>query len=135
MFVTVFYGIYTISTGEITYCNAGHNPPYILKPDGSVEALPMPQDFLLGAIEGLEYHDNHMKLEPGETLVMFTDGVNEAMDIDFKEFGDDRFEESLKKCAGQDCQQIIDTVKADVAAFVGEAEQSDDITLFALKRK
>ena len=135
MFVTVFYGIYTISTGEITYCNAGHNPPYILKPDSSVEVLPMPQDFLVGAIDGLEYHDNHIKLEPGETLVMFTDGVNEAMNIDFKEFGDERFEESLKKCAGMDCQQIIDTVKADVAAFVGEAEQSDDITLFTLKRK
>jgi sigma-B regulation protein RsbU (phosphoserine phosphatase) len=135
MFVTVFYGIYTISTGEITYCNAGHNPPYILKPDGSTEVLPMPQDFLVGAIEGLEYHDQHMKLEPGETLVMFTDGVNEAMNIDYKEFGDDRLEASLKKCAGQDCQQIIDTVKADVAEFVGEAEQSDDITLFALKRK
>ena len=135
MFVTVFYGIYTISTGEITYCNAGHNPPYILKPDGSTEVLPMPQDFLVGAIEGLEYHDQQMKLEPGETLVMFTDGVNEAMNIDFKEFGDDRLEASLKKCAGLDCQQIIDTVKADVAEFVGEAEQSDDITLFALKRK
>ena len=135
MFVTVFYGIYTISTGEITYCNAGHNPPYILKSDGSTEVLPMPQDFLVGAIEGLEYHDQHMKLEPGETLVMFTDGVNEAMNIDYKEFGDDRLEASLKKCAGQDCQQIIDTVKADVAEFVGEAEQSDDITLFALKRK
>ena len=135
MFVTVFYGIYTISTGEITYCNAGHNPPYILKADGNVEVLPMPQDFLVGAIEGLEYHDNQMKLEPGDTLVMFTDGVNEAMNIDFKEFGDERFEATLKKCAGMDCQQIIDTVKADVAAFVGEAEQSDDITLFTLKRK
>jgi len=135
MFVTVFYGIYTISTGEITYCNAGHNPPYILKPDGSTEVLPMPQDFLVGAIEGLEYHDQQMKLELGETLVMFTDGVNEAMNIEYQEFGDDRLEASLKKCAGLDCQQIIDTVKADVAAFVGEAEQSDDITLFALKRK
>ena len=135
MFVTVFYGIYTISTGEITYCNGGHNPPYILKSDSSVEMLPMPKDFLVGAIEGLEYHDMQMKLEPGETLVMFTDGVNEAMNIDFKMFGDDRLEASLKKCAGLDCQQIIDTVRADVAAFVGEAEQSDDITLFALKRK
>ena len=97
--------------------------------------LPMPKDFLVGAIEGLEYHDMQMKLEPGETLVMFTDGVNEAMNSEFKMFGDDRLEASLKKCAGQDCQQIIETVRADVAAFVGEAEQSDDITLFALKRK
>ena len=133
MFVTVFYGIYTISTGEITYCNAGHNPPYILKADGNVEVLPMPQDFLVGAIEGLEYHDNQMKLEPGDTLVMFTDGVNEAMNIDFKEFGDERFEATLKKCAGMDCQQIIDTVKADVAAFVGEVYTQKEIEPISTK--
>ena len=134
MFVTVFYGIYTISTGEISYCNAGHNPPIVLKADGTAMELPMPQDPLMGALEDMTYHDVNMKLEPGETLVMFTDGVNEAMNKDFQEFGDDRLIASLQKCSGQNCQQIIDSVKADVASFVGEMEQSDDITLFALKR-
>ena len=134
MFVTVFYGIYTISTGEICYCNAGHNPPIVLKADGTAMELPMPQDPLVGALEDMTYHDVNMKLEPGETLVMFTDGVNEAMNKDFQEFGDDRLIASLQKCSGQNCQQIIDSVKADVASFVGEMEQSDDITLFALKR-
>jgi sigma-B regulation protein RsbU (phosphoserine phosphatase) len=134
MFVTVFYGIYTISTGEITYCNAGHNPPIILKSDGTTTELPMSQNPLMGAIEDLSYTEVKMKLEPGETLVMFTDGVNEAMNKDYQEFGDNRLAASLQKCAGQSCQQIIDSVKADVAAFVGEMEQSDDITLFALKR-
>ena len=134
MFVTVFYGIYTISTGEITYCNAGHNPPYILKPNGEVEPLPMSRDYLVGALGELEYHDTQMKLEPGETLVMFTDGVTEAMDIDYKEFGEERLEATLKKSAGQNCRQIIDAIQAEVANFVGEAEQSDDITMFTLKR-
>ena len=134
MFVTVFYGIYTISTGEITYCNAGHNPPIILKSDGTTTELPMSQNPLMGAIEDLSYTEVKMKLEQGETLVMFTDGVNEAMNKDYQEFGDNRLAASLQKCAGQSCQQIIDSVKADVAAFVGEMEQSDDITLFALKR-
>ena len=134
MFVTVFYGIYTISTGEISYCNAGHNPPIVLKTDGTAMELPMPQDPLMGALEDMTYHDVNMKLEPGETLVMFTDGVNEAMNKDYQEFGDDRLFASLQKCSGQNCQQIIDSVKADVASFVGEMEQSDDITLFALKR-
>ena len=128
------YGIYTISTGEISYCNAGHNPPIILKTDGTAMELPMSQDPLMGALEDMTYHDVNMKLEPGETLVMFTDGVNEAMNKDYQEFGDDRLVASLQKCSGQNCQQIIDTVKADVASFVGEMEQSDDITLFALKR-
>jgi sigma-B regulation protein RsbU (phosphoserine phosphatase) len=134
MFVTVFYGIYTISTGVIIYCNAGHNPPIILKTDGTTTELPLPQDPLVGAIEDMTFNDNKMMLEPGETLVMFTDGVNEAMNKDYQEFGDDRLAASLQKCAGQDCQQIITNVRSDVAAFVGEMEQSDDITLFALKR-
>jgi sigma-B regulation protein RsbU (phosphoserine phosphatase) len=94
----------------------------------------MSQNPLMGAIEDLSYTEVKMKLEPGETLVMFTDGVNEAMNKDYQEFGDNRLAASLQKCAGQSCQQIIDSVKADVAAFVGEMEQSDDITLFALKR-
>ena len=134
MFVTVFYGIYTISTGEITYCNAGHNPPYILKPNGEIEPLPMSKDFIVGTIGDLVFHDNHMKLEPGETLVMFTDGVTEAMDVDFKEYGEERLEATLKKSAGLNSRQIIDAISADVTAYVGEAEQSDDITIFTLKR-
>ena len=135
MFVTVFYGIYNIRTGEVTYTNAGHNPPYLIKADGSVEALPLSKNIVAGAIEDYQYTEETIQLEKGDTLLLFTDGVNEAMDTNFKEFGDERFEATLKKCAGMDCQQIINTVKADVAAFVGEAEQSDDITLFALKRK
>ena len=97
MFVTVFYGIYTISTGEITYCNAGHNPPIILKSDGTTTELPMSQNPLMGAIEDLSYTEVKMKLEPGETLVMFTDGVNEAMNKDYQEFGDNRLAASLQK--------------------------------------
>ena len=134
MFVTIFYGIYTISTGEITYCNAGHNPPLILKADGTTKELPMPQDPLVGALPDMSFGDMKMTLEPGEALVMFTDGVNEAMNKDYQEFGDERLAVSLQKCAGLSCQQIIENIKADVAAFVGEMEQSDDITLFALKR-
>ena len=134
MFVTVFYGIYTISTGEITYCNAGHNPPLILKPSGEVEELPMPTDSLVGAIQDMKYHDETLTLKPGETLVMFTDGVNEAMNADYKEYGDDRLKTCLKAHTGDNCRQLIDAVRADVAAFVGDMEQSDDITLFTLKR-
>ena len=134
MFVTVFYGIYTISTGEITYCNAGHNPPLILKPSGEVEELPMPTDSLVGAIQDMKYHDETLTLKPGETLVMFTDGVNEAMNADYKEYGDDRLKACLKAHTGDNCRQLIDAVRADVAAFVGDMEQSDDITLFTLKR-
>ena len=134
MFVTVFYGIYDLETGEISYCNAAHNPPYILKRDGSVEALPMSKDPMVGAIEGLAYHEEKMKLEPGDTLFMFTDGVTEAMNTVFEEFGESRLEATLKGCSGKSCQEMIDAVSSDVKAFVGNAEQSDDITMLVLKR-
>ena len=134
MFVTVFYGIYTISTGEITYCNAGHNPPLILKASGEVEELPMPTDALVGAVPDMSYHDETLTLQPGETLLMFTDGVNEAMNAEYKEYGDDRLKACLQAHRGDNCRQLIDAIRSDVASFVGDMEQSDDITLFALKR-
>jgi sigma-B regulation protein RsbU (phosphoserine phosphatase) len=135
MFVTVFYGIYNITTGEVAYTNAGHNPPYVLKADGSVKALPMSSDLVAGVIDDHKFSEETFKLEHGDTLLLFTDGVTEAVDTEFKEYGDERLKALLQKEAQADCQQIIDHVKADVKAFAGDAEQSDDITLLALKRK
>ena len=135
MFVTVFYAIYNTKTGAITYCNAGHNPPYILKQNGQVQALPMAKSPMAGAIDGIEFQEDTLQLEKGETIVLFTDGVTEAMTTQNEEFGTERLEDTLAEVAMHNCQQIIDAIKADVAAFVGDAEQSDDITLLALKRK
>jgi sigma-B regulation protein RsbU (phosphoserine phosphatase) len=134
MFVTVFYGILDVNTGEVNYCNAGHNPPYLLKSNGQVEALPMSQDPMVGAIDGIEYHESSVQLAKGDALVMFTDGVTEAMDSECREFGEERLESTLAAVTSYSCQQIIEAVRADVATFVGEAEQSDDITVLALKR-
>jgi sigma-B regulation protein RsbU (phosphoserine phosphatase) len=83
----------------------------------------------------LEFHEKTMTLEKGDVLVMFTDGVTEAFDTSFEQYGDDRLQDTLQKVAQQGCRQLIDSVRADVAAFVGEAEQSDDITIMALKRR
>lgn len=135
MFVTVFYGIFNLKTGEISYCNAGHNPPYILKRGGAVEVLPMSQDPMVGAIDGIEYHGATLQLDHGDSLVMFTDGVTEAMNAQNEEFGEERLEDTLVEVTMHNCQQIVEAIKADVAAFVGDAEQSDDITVLALKRQ
>jgi sigma-B regulation protein RsbU (phosphoserine phosphatase) len=135
MFVTVFYGIYNIQTGEITYCNAGHTPPYVMKKDGRIEELPTSQDPMVGAVEGMTYHEAKVKLEVGDSLFMFTDGITEAMNSQLEEFGDDRLVETLEGVVLKNCQEIIDAVTSDVKAFVGEAEQSDDITMLVLKRK
>jgi len=134
MFVTVFYGIFNIKTGEVKYSNAGHNPPYILKHNGQIEQLPLSKDIVLGAIDGIEFHDYTLQLEHGDALVLYTDGVTEATNITFEEFGEGRLEDTLEDVALHNCQEIIEAIKSDVKAFAGEAEQSDDITILALKR-
>ncbi|MBR4480305.1 MAG: SpoIIE family protein phosphatase [Prevotella sp.] len=134
MFVTVFYGIYNIKTGEVTYTNAGHNPPYLMKADGTIEQLPLSKDIVVGALDDFQFSEETLQLEHGDTLLLYTDGVTEAINVNNEEFGEKRLEDTLKDVAHQNCQQIIDAVKENVSSFAGEAEQSDDITLLAIKR-
>lgn len=134
MFLTVFYAIYNIKTGSVSYCNAGHNPPYLLHADGSVSELPLSRNTIVGAFEGMEYGEDMLQLEQGDTLVMFTDGVTEAMDTAYKEFGAERLDSILRQQSGANSQQIIEAVKAGIKEFVGDAEQSDDITMLVIKR-
>ena len=134
MFVTVFYGIYNIRTGQVTYTNAGHNPPYLMKADGSIRQLPLSKDLVVGALDDFQFSEDTLQLDPGDTLLLYTDGVTEAINADTEEFGEKRLEDTLKHLSSQSCQQIIDTIKANVSDFAGEAEQSDDITLLAIKR-
>ena len=134
MFVTVFYGIYNIKTGEVTYTNAGHNPPYLMKADGKVEQLPLSKDIVVGALDDFQFSEETLHLEHGDTLLLYTDGVTEATNENDEEFGEKRLEDTLKDVPQQNCQQIINAVKANVKTFAGKAEQSDDITLLAIKR-
>lgn len=134
MFVTVFYGIYDIKTGDVTYTNAGHNPPYVAKADGSVVKLPLSKNIIAGFLKGYQFTEETLQLQHGDTLLLYTDGVTEAVDPDYEEYGEERLEALLKNTPQADCQQLIDAVKADVKVFANGAEQSDDITLLAIKR-
>jgi len=134
MFVTIFYGIYDIRTGEVTYTNAGHNPPYLMKADGNIQELPLSKDIIAGVFSDFQFTEDTIRLEHGDTLLLFTDGVTEAIDSETKEYGLEKLEKILHQNVKLSCKEIIDSVKADVTAFAGEAEQSDDITLLALKR-
>lgn len=134
MFVTVFYGILNVHTGEIVYCNAGHNPPYVLKNNGKVEALPMSTNPMVGAVDGIDFQQEQLQLDKGDALVMFTDGVTEAMNVTFEEFSENRLEETLSTVVMHSGQEIIDTVKNNVSTFTDGAEQSDDITLLTIRR-
>ena len=134
MFVTVFYGIYNIKTGDVTYTNAGHNPPYVAKADGSIVKLPLSKNIIAGFLKDYQFTEEALQLQHGDTLLLYTDGVTEAVDPDYNEYGEERLEALLKNTSQVDCQQLIDAVKADVKVFANGAEQSDDITLLAIKR-
>jgi len=135
MFVTVFYAIYNVKTGFITFCNGGHNSPHVLRADGTTVELPKAKNMVIGAFDGVEYKEETMQLERGETLVMFTDGVTEAMNSADEEFGTERLDAILCTMADKNCQQMVEAIKAGLSEFVGDAEQSDDITMLLLKRK
>lgn len=134
MFVTVFYGIYDIKTGEICYTNAGHNAPCILRKSGEVSVLPKSMDLMVGILDDYEYPEAKCQLDPGDMIFTFTDGVTEAMNVDNQMFSDERLHSILSRMTLNTCQQTVDAVKADVAVFTKGAEQSDDITMLALKR-
>jgi sigma-B regulation protein RsbU (phosphoserine phosphatase) len=135
MFLTVFYAIYNTKTGLITYCNAGHNPPHLLRANGTIEELPAPKNTIVGAFDNIDFKEDTLQLEHGDTLVMFTDGVTEAMTKTYEEFGTERLDNILSGLVGKGSQEIIETVKAGIKEFVDGAEQSDDITMLVLKRR
>lgn len=134
MFVTAFYGIYNLTTGQVTYTNAGHNPPYLMKADGTILQLPFSSDLVVGAIDDFKYSEETLQLEHGDTLLLYTDGVTEAINSGDEEFGEQRLQAVLARLTSNSCQDIIGRIKACVSDFAGEAEQSDDITLLAIKR-
>jgi sigma-B regulation protein RsbU (phosphoserine phosphatase) len=107
----------------------------LLRANGAIEELPRPKNTIVGAFDGVIYKEDSLQLEHGDTLVMFTDGVTEAMNQTNEEFGNERLDNILSGLTDKSCQQIVETVKAGITDFVEGAEQSDDITMLVLKRK
>ncbi len=132
MFVTIFSGILNIRTGELLYTNAGHNPPYIKRKDGTLQPLDQRHGPVVGAVEGMVYAEGRDTMEPGDLLLLYTDGVTEAMDIEDRLFSEDRLEQLLTSMDTADTDNVVDNTMVAVKAFAGEAEQADDITILAL---
>ena len=131
MFVTCLYGVLDPSTGRFVYANAGHNVPYVSTRDGVTElkARGMP----LGLMEGMSYEEKEAILNPGETILLHSDGVAEAHNEQREMFGFPRLKDLLEGATGG--QRIIDTTLMELDRFTGsDAEQEDDITLVALTR-
>ncbi len=131
MFVTVFYGILNLSTGEVEYVNAGHNPPYIVSPSG-ISKVEMTGGIVLGVFDDFEFQSKTFMLNPGDYFFLFTDGVTEAFNDKDELFSDDRLEDLLK---ARTVTSIVDVVKDTFEAvnvFSSGVPQSDDITILSL---
>ena len=134
MFVTLFYAVFDPETGLVRYANGGHNPPLIVHRDGSSTILPLTGGVALGVAPQFEFSTDQCRLEPGEALVMYTDGVSEAEDLDSEEFGMDRLLEVFAGAPLESAQAANDAVFAAVREFAGDRSQSDDITCLVLLR-
>ena len=133
MFCTIFYGILNTKTGVGSYSNGGHNPPYLMRADGSNEQLEGTDGIALGVMDGMDFGVNTLTLGKGEAIYLYTDGVNEAMDDGGNEYSYERLEEFLKMSKGQSITEIVNGSLDDVRGFVKNAEQSDDITVLAVR--
>ena len=132
MFTTLFSGILNIRTGEISYSNAGHNYPYISRKDGTLEMISTANSVALGCMEEAPYSTGAIMLSEGDTLVLYTDGVSEAMNKKLEFFTEARLEAAIQKCVQSSPHDTINSIMSDIDGFVSGAAQSDDITLLVL---
>jgi len=125
MFVTFFCGVLDLAGGEFRYCNAGHNPPMMLT--DAIRALPVEPNLPLGILQGMDYKEQQAVLRYDDALFLYTDGLTEAENAVHEQFGEARMEAALH--GRKSAHDHLENVKQQVAAFVGDAPQSDDLTL------
>lgn len=132
LFITLFYGVLDPRTGALRYANGGHNPPLLRRPNGEIRTLNEATGVALGILPDLTYTSITATLQAGDLLLMFTDGVTEAFDLEQRLYGERRLQELIAADAGDDPALLVDTLCADVARHAAGAPQSDDITIAAL---
>ncbi|HOZ42984.1 MAG TPA: SpoIIE family protein phosphatase [Methanoculleus sp.] len=133
MFVTLFFGRLREKDRTLTYVNAGHNPPVVFRSKtGVLEELPA-TGIILGAFENQDYFSRSLVIEPDDVVVMYTDGVTEAIDARDEPFGVPRLNAIIRENARLPAQGILDRILSDLHEFTGDTPQFDDITLLVIK--
>lgn len=136
MFVTAWAGLLEISTGHLTYVNAGHNAPLLKRADGSYEYLKSKAALVLGAMDIIKYKQQELDLCPGDAMYLYTDGVTEAINAKQEQYGEERLKDVLNDCLEHEQftrQELLEYIFRDICTFAGEEEQFDDITMLAIK--
>lgn len=132
MFVTVWLGILTLSTGNMVCANAGHEYPAVRKAGGEYELFRDKHGFVLAGMEGLKYREYEINLNPGDALFVYTDGVAEATNKNDELFGTERMLTALNHGKKMECKNLLKTVRDEIDGFVGDAPQFDDITMLSV---
>jgi serine phosphatase RsbU (regulator of sigma subunit) len=132
-FVTLFFGLLDPATGDLTYCNAGHNPPFLVRANGGIERLTS-CGTILGIFPEMGYLVKHSRLDPGDVLTMFSDGVTEENNPNGEEFGEKRLEKLLVDRARGGAASLVEGIRQAVLAWAAGGAAADDVTVVAASR-
>ena len=132
MFVTFFLGILDLATGELKYCNAGHNPPVVIRQKGAVAMFDKTSFIPVGLFEDYEYGESTLQFGPGDKIFLYTDGINEAENAENKLFGDENLMSIIRKNTFSSPRELISRMEEGVALHVDGCAQSDDITMMTI---
>jgi len=133
LFVTIAYGILDTRNGEVSYCLGGHNPPYLVPAASAPVQLEGTRSALVGLIPRAVFSEGRLRLEHGDSIFLYTDGVTEAMNAADEQYEEERLEAYLAKVSTAPLRELVDGVVADVRAFAAGAPQSDDITVLTIR--
>jgi serine phosphatase RsbU (regulator of sigma subunit) len=133
MFITIFMGILNVKTGELVYTNAAHNPPYLVRSNGQLVCLEERHGPVVGPMKGMAYQEATLQLAPDDLLLLFTDGVTEAMNPSEALFSEERLVELLSTQVKPSAETLTKETLDAVQAFMDDAEQADDITILAFQ--
>ncbi len=132
MFVTLFYGVLDEISRSLIYANAGHPPPLLFRGDGRLEVLEV-TGIALGAVGSVEYQERQVNILPGDIMILYTDGVNEAINSHVEQYGLVRLSEAVRRSRHLPAQRIMESILQDISLFVEGQAQFDDITMIVVK--
>ncbi|NJD35537.1 MAG: response regulator [Betaproteobacteria bacterium] len=132
MFVTLVCGFFEVGSGRLTYSNGGHLAPVLYR-DGVAATLPLPRGTAIGILEGVAYRQHEIVLDPDDLVLCFTDGVTEASSSTHEEYSEPRLINLVEQHGRLPLEDLLDSIRTDVAAFTGSRELEDDCTMLALR--
>jgi sigma-B regulation protein RsbU (phosphoserine phosphatase) len=133
MFCTFFLGVLDLKTGELSYTNAGHEPPLLI--NDKVTLLDVTRNLPLGIMADQAYNTQHIMMDKDTTLFIYTDGLTDATNIDNQRFGKERMIKVLDQLKGSNTETLVKGMMRSIDEFVGEADQADDLTMLAIRIK